>query len=111
MGLCSSSIIRHPQMGTSVVGSEEEVKCYRNTGCFFKGFLFCKQIHLELLNFSKPNQALATSTHPSLPERVPAATIAFHCSAELGCDHTTSGPKENTITHSESLHKLKYVIY
>lgn len=76
-----------------------------------ESFIFCKQIHLELLNFSEPNQALATSARPGLSERVPVATIAFHCCAVSGCDHTTSGPTENTITHSESLHKQKYVIY
>lgn len=76
-----------------------------------KCFIFCKQLHLELVNFESLSQPLTTSTHPSLPEMDPAATIDFHCLTELGYDHTTSGPEENTITHSESLHKLKYVIY
>lgn len=76
-----------------------------------KCFIFCKQLHLELVNFESSSQPLTTSTRPSRPEMDPAATIDFHCLTELGYDHTTSGPEENTITHSESLHKLKYVIY
>lgn len=76
-----------------------------------KRFIFCKQLHLELVNFESLSQPSTTSTQPSLPEMSPAAAIDFHCLTELGYDHITPGPAENAVTHSESLHKLKFVIY